>query len=425
MGLRSSETGRDFVFRVRVEYLSVRSRAFGQETFICLFVGEKCIEASIPNRRSTTMLMDFTAPTTRMGSSANRVRISVKSWVDSSNVKGDYCARSYTHDESDCESRGTFRFPFHQCEHKGGPESIADPYFVAAQKLEHYFSPPFQCYQKPMREKIEAGLKRVGGAPVTNMHYDVPRRLENGCSVLGVATKLKKKMQACLLIAQNFESLESPIGKLQNIENKKLIGTCGNGCALRCPAKGVAGHDMTEEYLIPEVCIGDRERHHVKKAGKKIQEGKRKKEHWLMAKAPDAGYKVNHPKKTGEDVNKEKRCSFKTNEKDGDENHSNGKIQEDTSSSEHCWSSWEEGFWSVDGQSSRQGKGYPPPISILRKCSHLEDPNEMPKVCWRAVKRDGKFVLQEEQARPREIFRAIREKGRLRLQLLQPDEVYV
>lgn len=81
----------------------------------------------------------------------------------------------------------------------------------------------------------------------------------------------------------------------------------------------------------------------------------------------------------------------------------------------------EDDIWSDEHFVSSQAKGFPPPISILANETHPGLPSHVPKTLWRSVKRNGRFVLQEVQARPREFFQATRECGRLRLQLVRPD----
>ncbi|KAI5065480.1 hypothetical protein GOP47_0020175 [Adiantum capillus-veneris] len=81
----------------------------------------------------------------------------------------------------------------------------------------------------------------------------------------------------------------------------------------------------------------------------------------------------------------------------------------------------EDDIWSDEHFVSSQVKGFPPPISILANETHPGLPSHVPKTLWRSVKRNGRFVLQEVQARPREFFQATREYGRLRLQLVRPD----
>ncbi|MCO5571418.1 hypothetical protein L7F22_025158 [Adiantum nelumboides] len=81
----------------------------------------------------------------------------------------------------------------------------------------------------------------------------------------------------------------------------------------------------------------------------------------------------------------------------------------------------EDDIWADEQFVSSQAKGFPPPISILANETHPGLPSHVPKTLWRSVKRNGRFVLQEVQARPREFFQATREYGRLRLQLVRPD----
>ncbi|KAH7298160.1 hypothetical protein KP509_25G029700 [Ceratopteris richardii] len=79
----------------------------------------------------------------------------------------------------------------------------------------------------------------------------------------------------------------------------------------------------------------------------------------------------------------------------------------------------EDESWSEEPYVSSQARYFPPPISILANENQPGLPSHVPKTLWRSVKRDGRFILQEVQARPREFFQAIRECGRLKLQLVR------